>query len=275
MRLSLSSVGAVVAGPFIATAAFAAPISFTGSYSENFDSMGATGTTPPAGWAGGTLGGAWNNTTNGDSGTLPPQLTIPATDGSTNETQARNLGSSGSSDRAFGTLASTSNNRAVQLELTNNTGAAITSFVLTYTGEQWRQAGEGGSTEPSINFEGYVLKIGRLPDSFVNMGSAFDFTPPVPARTDTGAGGTTVPLDGNAAANRVTNIGGNYNLSIPWNVGETIYLRWFDVDNRRSAGNSLSDAVIAVDDVSIVVPEPASLALLALGGFAVAGRRRV
>src|SRR4051794_35330828 len=57
----------------------AQPVPFTGSYSQNFDSMGTAGTTPPAGWTVLSIAGSsstWTN--NAGSNSAPPSPGIPA-----------------------------------------------------------------------------------------------------------------------------------------------------------------------------------------------------
>ncbi len=48
-------------------------------------------------------------------------------------------GTAGSSDRALGSLSSGTTISAVGLTLVNNTSSTISSFIVTYDGEQWHR----------------------------------------------------------------------------------------------------------------------------------------
>lgn len=215
------SVAALSAISFCTSKVAAQVSQTTNSYSQNFDSMGATGTTTPSGWFVGTGTGAIAGTT-----------VTPGT-GSSTSGGNYNFGSSGSSDRALGSLASGSTQRDTEVRFTNNTGAAITSFTINYTGEEWRVGGT------SAVDNALTMAYSSNGTSFSTMGSNFDFHTPI----DSGTAGA---LDGNAAANRVTNIGGTYTPGTSIGPGQTIYLRWQDPDDASS------DNAIAVDDFSIM-----------------------
>jgi autotransporter-associated beta strand protein len=200
-----------------------AQVSLTGtSYTQDFDSMGATGTTTatPSGWFVGTGTGAIAGTT------------VTVGNGGSNAGGNYNLGTTSAPDRALGSLASASTARDTEVRFTNNTGAAILSFTLSYTGEQWRVGGT------SAVDNALTMKFGTDGSSFVAMGSNFDFHTPI----DSGTAGA---IDGNASGNFVTGIGGTYTLGSPLAPGSTIYLRWEDLDNASS------DHAIAIDDFSI------------------------
>ncbi len=219
-----------------------AQVSYTGgTYTENFDSMTATGTTTPAGWFAGTGTGAAVFTTAVTPGT-----------GSSNTGANYNFGVAGVNpvtDRALGSLASGNLQRDSELHITNNTGFNITMFTLSYDGEQWRV----GGTTSVANTLMLQYSLTGLAGSWVNMGSSFDFTSPI-------VSGTAGALDGNAAANRVAGIGGTYTPSAPIPNGTTFFLRWADPDN-ASADNAVS-----LDNFSFsAVPEPSVYMLLGVG----------
>lgn len=227
-----------------------AAISFTGTHSENFDSITSTGTAPPTDWLAGKLAG---NTVG--------SKTLLIDDGSsTSKGNLFNYGTTGATDRALGSMA-TSGAYGVQVGLTNNTGIAITSLTIAYTGEQWRKFDDNG--QGGI---GYTLDISSTNGGTVtDLGSALDFF--APQNT-----GSSRQLDGNDAANRqsfdvtvdLTTIG--YGAIA---AGDDFFITWYD------RNNSNNDNGVAVDDVTIsVVPEPSSAALLGLGGLALILRRR-
>ncbi len=230
---------ALVAGM---SAAAQAQISYTGgTYTENFDSMGATGTTTPTGWFAGTGTGAAVTTTAVTPGT-----------GSSNIGGNYNFGVAGVNpvtDRALGSLASVSTQRDSELHITNNAGFDITEFTLTYDGEQWRV---GGTTSVANTLTLQISYTG-LSGSWVNLGAAFNFTSPI-------VSGTAGALDGNAAANRVAGIGGTYVPTTPIANGAIFYLRWADPDDANS------DNGIALDNFSFsAIPEPSVYMLLGVG----------
>ena len=108
------------------------------SISENFDSMGTAGTTPPTGWFVGT---SLSGSTSGTNGTFTAGAVTVGT-GSSNTGANYNFGSSASTDRALGSVASgTGNTRVMEARFFNNTSLTITGLVVSYTGEEWRNGG--------------------------------------------------------------------------------------------------------------------------------------
>jgi len=219
------------------------------TYTENFDSMGVSGTTTPAGWFVGRLTGAISGTS-----------VVPSTGSSTTGTNY-NFGATGvnpDTDRALGSLGSSAASQFnTEVRFINNTGHAITDFAITYDGEQWRS---GGTNQVANSL---VMQYSTDGSSFVAMGSIFDFTSPI-------VGAAAGALDGNAGANRTAGITGIYAPSTPVPNGATIYLRWVDVDN---AG---SDAGIALDNFSFTAaPEPAVAGLVAMAVLTLGMRRRI
>jgi hypothetical protein len=239
----------------------ASAVPFTGSYSENFDSIGATGTAPPTGWTVGYIGA-----TNQDGGGAVTSDPLVVDDGS-NDTVGLsfNYGTTGATDRAIGAMGTTNKNglpngdRVAQVELTNNTGAALTAVNVAYTGEQWRN--NQGTASPGP--EKIRLYYSTSPSSgWQSLGSSFEFTAPQNSTTESA-------LDGNQPANRAA-IAGQYTLPAPLADGSTFYLRWLDWNDLNT-----SDHGLAIDDVSVTaVPEPASAGLIGLAGLALAARRR-
>lgn len=219
-----------------------AQISYTGgTYSENFDSMGATGITAPTGWFTGV-----------GTGAAVIGNTVAPGAGSSSTGNNYNFGVAGTNpvgERALGSLASSSTQRDTELHITNSTGFDITQFTLSYDGEQWRLGGTTGVA----NTLTLQISLTGLAASWSNLGSAFDFTSPI-------ASGAASALDGNAAANRVAGIGGTYTPSTPIINGSTFFLRWADPDD---AG---SDHGIALDNFTFsAVPEPSVYVLLGVG----------
>jgi len=189
-------------------------------YSENFDVMGSSGTVPPHGWFVGT----------GSSSISGKTVTVGT--GSSSSGGNYNFGSSGSSERALGSLASNSGSRDTEARFINASGGEIVELTIDYTGEQWRVGGTG-----SVN-NTLQLQFSLDGQNFSVMGGAFDFDTPI----DSGAASS---LNGNSAANRVAGLGGVYAPAVPIPDGQTFYLRWAD------ANDNSSDHGIAVDDLTL------------------------
>ncbi|HUI08241.1 MAG TPA: PEP-CTERM sorting domain-containing protein [Verrucomicrobiae bacterium] len=234
-------------------------ISLTGgtfTYSENFDSMGSGAeASPPSGWfAGATKRGGNSDATNGTLFAVPSLSTDSG--GSTTGTNY-NYGTVGDGDRAIGSLTSANavgSNRVTEVRFINNTGFSITNLSIHYDGEQWRDGGTNAANQLSLHFS-------LDGSTFASMGAAFTFTAPV--------NGSVGAKDGNLAANRVANIGGDFATSI--DNGALFYLRWVDIDD---AG---SDDGLAIDNFDMtysVIPEPSTFTLLASGFLLFLGARR-
>lgn len=190
-------------------------------YSQDFDRMGssASSTNIPTGWFVGTGTGTISGTN------------VTVGDGSSSSGGSFNWGTSGNSDRALGSLASGST-RATEARFVNDSGSSIVSFTVTYTGEQWRQGGVSSGNNDLVMqyFDGTHLTA---------MGATFNFNTPY----DAGPAGA---LNGNAASNRVTAIGGTYTPASPITNGQTFYLRWADADDFSTGNHGLG-----IDDLNI------------------------
>ena len=226
---------AVVSG--LATVA-QAQISYTGgTYTQDFDSMGATGTTSPTGWFVGT-----------GTGAAVTGTTVIVGTGSSATGGNYNFGVAGTNvigERALGSLASASTQRDTEVHFTNDLGFDITQFSISYDGEQWRNG--------DIDQDSLTLQLSTDGLTWTSLGSAFNFISPVVSAT---AG----LLDGNASANRIAGIGGTFNPSTPILAGSTFFLRWADIDDLGS------DDALALDNFTFsAIPEPSVYMLLGVG----------
>ena len=212
----------------------AAAVTYTsGTYTEDFDSIGSSGTVPPPGWGAGKYSTTQNRQ---PPGSAPVDEALYVDNGSSStKDRSYNYGTTGDSDRAVGGMpANKSGDRAIQLAITNDTGSEITELTLAYTGEQWRNTG-------TSTFLPQMLTVWFSSDpgsGFVSMGSQFDFASPSNL-------GYSSALDGNDPDNR-TEISGVYVPGAPIPDGETFYITWHDVNDR-----GVSDHGLAVDDVSV------------------------
>jgi|GEM_PF-1626989 len=214
--------------------AASAQISITGStltYNQDFNTL-ETGTTAsdvlPFGWAIAEFG---TSAANDDK--------YKGNDGSSNAGDTYSYGTTGSSERALGSLTSNSLTPTYGAMFTNNTGAAITGFTLSYTGEQWR-LGNTAEHLDSLVFQYSVTATG-VGDSGV-LALWMD-VPSLMFNSAVTSGTTAGPLDGNDPANR-TNVTGTVTFLVPVPDGSSFVVRWVDTS---IAG---ADDGLAIDDVT-------------------------
>jgi hypothetical protein len=243
-----------------------AQISFTGLYSQNFDTLPASASNV-TGAAGGSP--AWVNDTTLDgwfagststwvdgiaisNGGLSPTLGANSTNG------VASFGSFSSTDRALAPVRRNGGTSYVALRLTNNTGSTLTSLDVSFTGEQWRS----NNAAADLAFAFSVDPLATINSGTYTAAAAFNFAAPLGA----GSAANTA-LDGNASANRtaISNTLSGLNLA----NGQDIWLRW------AFAGNNAVN--LAIDDlvVSAQIPEPSAFATLAgLGSLGLVAMRR-
>lgn len=235
------------------------PVSFSGNYSQNFDGLASSGT-----------GNAWANdvTLAGWQLFRQPAATPVVTSSYSADTGAAtsgaflSYGSSGSSDRALGSLgsggayfgspAAGSVAGWFALALNNATAAPITSLAISFNGEQWRNG--GNSTAQTMVLEyGYGTGFENV-TTWTAPGGSFNWASPV-------ATATAAAVDGNSAG-RVGSLGGTLNLSAsPWAADGTLWLRWTETND---TGN---DHGLAIDDLTITsaqAPAQPEVAIAAL-----------
>jgi hypothetical protein len=215
-----------------------AQVSFTGSYSQNFNIMG-TGSTLPAGWSHiGKLGGSaasWSSTipssgspSAASAGTVNNSLIVATNNFTgTSNTRAFNYSDASSSNRALGTSPTSGAGNILQLILANSTGSAVSSVQLSYNVRRFAAA----SSPETI--PGYRLFVSTNNGISWTAVSAFSATSAVFPNT---VGISTY----------------NHSLALPSTVQANgqIRFRWVD-DN---SANSTVDQRIGLDDVSISLP---------------------
>ncbi len=254
------------------------------AYSQNFDSLPNTPQNTslggsPAGWTDDNASPGSNSSivgwylyhpnVQGEGGASGYQrLRIGA--GTANTGSFMSWGASGSTDRALGSLASNTMatnptpNMYFGLRLHNDTGATLSSFTLTYDGEQWRDGGAATPNAQSLAFTWSTTATAlNDSDTLFNVAPALDFTSPVLANTGSGAA-----VDGNVAG-LVAGISATVS-DINWSPGTDLWLRWADLNN---TGN---DHGLGIDNLTFmaIVPEPSIVALLGLGAAAMLAVRR-
>ncbi len=245
-----------------------------GPVSQNFDTLSSSGTGNP--WTNNSTLPGWywlrapSSTVGRQVGGWIDLATYNASDGSSTTGAGYSFGTSGTSERALGTIGSgnaASGDYVYALVIRNMSGLIMTSFTLSYVGEQWRNGGNTSMAPQTVEFDFKIQSTFASTDLNGDITSGYvadpllSFTSPINTST---AGA----LNGNLAVNRVAL---SNTQSVVVASGDYLILRWFD-DNH--AGN---DHGLAADDLlftATLVPEPGTLAALALGALALAARRR-
>ncbi len=213
----------------------AAPVAITGTgnYSQNFDTLPASGS---ATWADDSTVPGWYSQRSGGSGN-----SIVADAGSDTAGNLYSYGSASTAERALGSIGAgtpTAGNFAHGVQLQNTSGEAATLNSLAYTGEQWRKGGETVAQVVTLWYKISPTPITLLvpsADAGWTAVAAGNFSSPVNTSTGTS-------LDGNDSANR-TAISINPNIFVP--AGNYLMIRWKDLNHDGD------DHGLAIDDVSL------------------------
>lgn len=170
----------------------------------------------------------------------PGNLTYSGDNGSSTTGDTYSYGSTGNSDRALGEMTSSTAQSTVGACFTNNTNHAITSFLISYTGEQWRLAAADANID-RLDFQ-YSTSAGATLTSgtYIDV-DGLDFSSPNNSSVGT--------LNGNSAANRTVFDPLAITPATPIQPESTFYVRWRPV---LIAGTNTNDG-LAVDDFSIGV----------------------
>lgn len=194
-------------------------------HTQNFDGMGATGTTYVTGWTAVRYAG---------SGTVGQTLTMAVTDGGANSGNVYNVGTTAAAERAFGSLGSGSTMPRYGASFVNGTGIAITSLTLAAVMEQWR-SGSNNTVNEVVPFEYSTDATDLMTGTWIPV-TTFDLLEKL---TTTGAAAA---VDGNLPANQTAI---NAFIGLTWANGGTLWIRWSDPDNTGS------DGLYAVDNLTI------------------------
>lgn len=232
------------------------PVSFSGSYSQNFDALAAAGS-----------GNAWSNDVTLPGWHLfrqpaanPVAITsYNANSGDSNSGAFQSYGSNGGSDRALGSLGSGGNYYGspasgfvagwFALALSNATGNPITDLDLSFNGEQWRNG--GNTSEQTMVLEYGFGASFELVSNWTGTEPSFNWSSPI-------ATGTAAAIDGNSTG-RISDVGGILDLSAsPWAADTTLWLRWTEVNDPGS------DHGLAIDDLTIAIPPAPTLPEVAI-----------
>jgi len=167
--------------------------------------------------------------------------TYRASDGSDNAGALYSFGSSASAERALGSIGSdTVGTISFGLGFTNDTGASVSNFVLSYTGEQWRDSSSFNTNTLTFWYRVSAAALTNPEPGVLTNWTAhtgLNFVSP----TVTGAG---LGIIGNAATNRRAFVSVPVpGLSVP--PGHCVFFRWHDVNDVGA------DQALAVDDLTV------------------------
>ncbi|HET7843368.1 MAG TPA: endonuclease [Xanthomonadales bacterium] len=208
---------AVLALVVLAPCANAQSISYTGVPvpPQSFDTLAVTGTSTslPNGWY-----------------LDDPDDAYLADDGTATSGNAYSYGSTGSSERALGSIASNSTPSVVYgAQLSNDTGSTLTSLDIGLRKEIWRR---GDAAADKLVFAYSTDATSLATGTWTNF-PALDVTPP--------SGGAVGIRDGNAPGNFATLSGTLTGISVA--PGAKLWVRWSELNA------SGADDALAIDDV--------------------------
>jgi hypothetical protein len=272
-----------IAVTILAVPASSAVLGPSGTYSENFDSMGAAGTAPPSGWQVYSIAGGsntWINSTGSNStpavGAIPNGAAVAAGTASAglvandnptaNQTNGYNAtGATGAAgDRGIATAPTGIAGSAIELQLTNGTLSPLSTLNLSYDLRRYQIGADNATRTPgagipegSEELPGYWL--------FYSLDNGATYTA-VNSLIPVGAGPSSQPIVPNTVGlTSVSNA--SVALSGAWNPGSNLFLRWID-DN---AIDPSPDEIIGLDNVVVAVPEPTSLGVVLILAFLARG----
>ncbi|MFC6997760.1 T9SS-dependent choice-of-anchor J family protein [Rufibacter roseus] len=195
-----------------------------GNYTENFDGMGST-TTLPTGWAAIRMSG---------NGTVGERLSPEVSNGDSNSGNVYNVGATGSSDRALGSLASGTTIPAFGVSFTNGTNNDITRLSIAGVMEQWK-TGSASDVNEVVTFEYSTNATSLNTGTWVAVSSLNLVEKQV-------SSSSAAAINGNADTNK-TAINGAIDLLL--RSGEIVWFRWTD---NNDVGN---DGMYALDDLTV------------------------
>jgi len=232
---SLSASSLFCTAALIGSFSLSAQVSLTAlgvAQTQSFDTLATAGTTNP--WTDNSVIVGWYATQT--AGTL---INYRAGDGSSNTGAIYSFGTGTNVERALGSAASgTPANLIYAARYVNNTGATITSLLVSYTGEQWRNGGNVTAQKLDFSFQvanAGVITAANTPATGWTDVNTLDFNGPI-------ATATAAALNGNLVANQATPTD---TIALSVAPGQEVWIRWFDTND---AGN---DHGFGVDNVSV------------------------
>lgn len=231
IRLSIVAFSLLVVSTVLAQ-----PISLTQlntAHVINFNSLASTGTTSSTP----NVGCLFKETGTNANATYGIDL------GTSNSGNTYSYGPSQNTDRALGTLASSSLTSTIGVYFVNNTNATISSVNIAFVMEQWRIGGRKPSGNPLVftidtSLFAYAINSGGVADKSGVTWNKISALNLLSKRLDS----TSMALNGNDTVNQRNY---NQNITVTLQPNDTIYFRWVDV---RISG---SNDGLAVDDLSL------------------------
>jgi hypothetical protein len=212
-------------------------ITGAGSTTQNFNALLNTGSVNP--WTDNALIPGWY------SQRTTPSTLYGAGTGSSSTGGLYSYGSTGSPERALGTIGSSNlsfgGDFAHGVQFHNTSGDYASAFTVSFTMEQWRNSGSG-----SLNELTFWYRVSSTPITSLDPGVFTGWTDvPALATESPIMIGVAAPLDGNLPANQVV----VSSVVIPDLIladGEYLMLKWDDPDHGGSDhGLSIDDATIS------------------------------
>jgi hypothetical protein len=164
----------------------------------------------------------------------PGDLTYAADNGSSSTANTYSYGATGSTDRAFGEITSSTVQSTIGACFVNNTNHAFTSFLIGYTGEEWRLAATG--TIDQLDFQYSTDATSLTSGTYIDV-DELDFLTPDNV--------TPGPKDGNMAHTVLAPFA--ITPASPIQPEKTFYIRWRPL---LVSGANTNDG-LAIDDFSI------------------------
>ena len=200
------------------------------AYTQNFDGLANSGSNN-SNTLNGTLAG-WYIVESGTNG----NTTYAADTGTENTGDTYSYGSSGSTERALGSIASSKLSSRYGAQFKNDTGNTIDQLQISYVGEEWRfDPARGNTIKDQITFE-YSTNATSLTTGTWTAVTALLYE-------TTNLTGTVGTRNGNDAAYRTSLSNTISGLNIP--VGQIFWIRFVDINV------SGTDDGLAIDDFSL------------------------
>ncbi len=183
----------------------------------------------------------------GNSSVLPLGWFLSESSGNTEYTADNGAAISGtsysygtalSSERAFGSLRSGSTAPTIGARLQNNTNAALSELLLSFTKEQWRVGNTSSIDRMDFQYSFNALSISDGAATWIDF-DALDVTSII-------TNGTASALDGNAPANRAAVSATITGINLA--DAALMHIRWVDFNAVGGMGN---DDGLAIDDFSV------------------------
>ena len=215
------------------------------TYVQNFDGLPSANTTVSGTGAVNVQGSISQLTATGASwqaariaGTNTTAVPFNVGNGSGNTGGLYSYAETGSSDRWLGLFASGTTTPAAGLALVNSSNAIVTSVSIQFTAAQWRSPNTGGVVNTTSFAYGFSSNPAITASNFLSSTAMVAN----PAGDLVSGAPTTSAVFGNPSevSDKAFLI-----TDVIWQPGETLYIRWRDVENTNG------DAGLAIDDLTI------------------------